>query len=50
MIPRLDATLDLGLPLPIHHSSIWLRTAGGHAFGEVDDPFANFFFGGFGNN
>ena len=50
MIPRLHSTLDLGFPLPINHSSIWLRTAAGHAFGDVDDPFANFFFGGFGNN
>ncbi len=39
-----------GFQLPINHSSIWLRTAAGHAFGDVDDPFANFFFGGFGNN
>ena len=50
VIPRLDSTFDLGFPLPINHSSIWLRTAAGHAFGDVDDPFANFFFGGFGNN
>jgi hypothetical protein len=50
VIPRLHAAYDLGFQLPIDHSSIWLRTAAGHAFGDVDDPFANFFFGGFGNN
>jgi hypothetical protein len=50
VIPRLDATFDLGFPLPLDHSSIWLRTAAGHAFGDVDDAFSNFFFGGFGNN
>ena len=31
-------------------SSLWLRTAAGKAFGRRDDPFANYFFGGFGNN
>jgi hypothetical protein len=43
------ATLDLGLPL-FAHSSVWLRSAGGWAPAEHDEPFANFFFGGFGNN
>ncbi len=32
------------------HSSIWLRSAAGASPGPRDDPFANFFFGGFGNN
>ncbi|MEK7347650.1 MAG: hypothetical protein AABZ94_02140 [Candidatus Eisenbacteria bacterium] len=48
--PLAYATLDLGTPLPIRNSSIWLRTATGTAAGSRDDPFANFFFGGFGNN
>jgi hypothetical protein len=30
--------------------SVWLRGAGGHAFGDLDDPFSSFYFGGFGNN
>jgi hypothetical protein len=47
---RIYNNLDLGLSLPINHSSIWLRTSVGHSFGDRDDPFANFFFGGFGNN
>jgi len=29
---------------------MWVRTAGGWSPGERDEPFANFFFGGFGNN
>lgn len=48
--PALVAALDLGVPLPVNHSSVWLRTSGGMAEDLKDDPFANFFFGGFGNN
>jgi hypothetical protein len=48
--PYTRAAFDLGLALPIRHSSIWLRTDAGYVSGESDDPFAYFFFGGFGNN
>jgi hypothetical protein len=48
--PLAQATLDLGVPLPLRKSSIWLRTAGGYSPGDRDEPFANFFLGGFGNN
>ncbi len=48
--PRVHAGLDYGFLLPLDHTSIWLRSAGGHAFGDRDDPFSNFYFGGFGNN
>lgn len=48
--PAVVATLDGGIPLPLHHSSVWLRTAAGMAEDLKDDPFANFYFGGFGNN
>ncbi len=48
--PLAYATLDVGTPLPIRNSSIWLRTAAGAAAGDRDNPFANFYFGGFGNN
>jgi hypothetical protein len=48
--PRVYANLDYGLVLPIEHTSIWLRASAGHAFGDREDPFANFYFGGFGNN
>jgi len=49
-IPKIGAEFDFGFALPWHHSSIWFRNAAGGAFGEPDDEFANFFFGGFGNN
>jgi hypothetical protein len=48
--PAIVATLDGGVPLPIGHSSIWVHTAGGVSKNLKNDPFANFFFGGFGNN
>jgi hypothetical protein len=48
--PQLRGGLDLGLPLPLPHSSIWLRSAAGIANGERNDVVANFYFGGFGNN
>jgi len=50
LFPRLHAELDLGLPLPLPHSSLWLRGSAGRAFGAREEPFANFYFGGFGNN
>jgi hypothetical protein len=49
--PSLQATADAGTPLPMRNASVWLRIAGGWAPGkDRGDPFANFFFGGFGNN
>jgi len=48
--PMGQATLDLGMPLPVPHASLWLRTAAGYSPGDRDEPFANFYFGGFGNN
>jgi len=44
------ATLDFGFALPLDHASFWVRSAAGGSGGNRDDPFANFFFGGFGNN
>jgi hypothetical protein len=49
-VPRLYGTLDLGRALPFRHSSLWLRNAGGYSTRSRNDPFANFYFGGFGNN
>jgi hypothetical protein len=49
-IPKLLAGFDFGFALPWKHSSIWLRNSAGGAFGEPEDEFANFYFGGFGNN
>ena len=48
--PRFWATFARGLPFPIHHSSVWLRLSAGYSPGERANPFANFYFGGFGNN
>ena len=43
-------TFDNGVPLPVGHMSIWFRQAAGFSPNNRDQPFANFFFGGFGNN
>jgi len=48
--PKVHTNLDLGVPLPLNHSSVWLRSSAGYADGDRIEPFANFFFGGFGNN
>lgn len=48
--PRLHGTLDAGLALPLKHSSLWLRSAAGYSPRDRGEPFANFYFGGFGNN
>ncbi len=50
IIPLLYSDLDYGIPLPLGHSSIWLRSSAGTSFGDRSNPFANFYFGGFGNN
>jgi hypothetical protein len=42
--------IDLGMSLPLAHSSLWSRTAAGVTHGKVNDPVASFYFGGFGNN
>ena len=48
--PRIWADYDWGFALPLRHSSIWLRSSAGTAFGDRLSPFANFYFGGYGNN
>ncbi len=50
VVPGLVGRFDVGFALPIRHSSIWLRSALGGSTGDREDPLANFFFGGFGNN
>ncbi len=50
LLTRAYATLDVGLPLPIPHSTLWLRPSIGYSFGDPARPFSNFYFGGFGNN
>ncbi len=49
-IPALYGGVDFGVPFLFDHSSVWLRNYAGWAHGNADDPFANFYFGGFGNN
>ncbi len=48
--PRLYANFDYGMLLPVDHSSLWLRTSTGYSPGAREEPSANFYFGGFGNN
>jgi hypothetical protein len=48
--PRLFAIFDYGLPLAWNHSSVWIRSSTGYSFVRHQEPFANFYLGGFGNN
>jgi hypothetical protein len=51
LYPRLNLDVSKGLLLPLNHSSLWFRASAGAALaGDRNEPFANFFFGGFGNN
>ncbi|HUF46809.1 MAG TPA: hypothetical protein VMM93_03275 [Vicinamibacterales bacterium] len=50
LFTRLYGTFDVGVPLPSGNSSIWVRSAAGLSPQDRGEPFANFFFGGFGNN
>lgn len=47
---RLRGGWDVGLPLPRGHASVWFRGAAGLSPQAASEPFANFYFGGFGNN
>ena len=49
-VMRALGTFDIGAALPLSHSSVWLRTAAGFSPQDKSEPFANFYFGGFGNN
>ena len=48
--PQVRGELNYGFPLPLPHSSLWLRGAAGWANGDRNSTVANFYFGGFGNN
>ena len=51
LYPRVSLDASQGFLLPLDHSSVWLRASAGTALaGARSDPFADFFFGGFGNN
>jgi hypothetical protein len=47
---RVRGTFDRGFAFSTAHSSIWFRQAAGFSPHDPAQPFANFFFGGFGNN
>jgi hypothetical protein len=47
---RLSLDASKGVLLPLDHSSLWFRASAGAALGGRTGPFANFYFGGFGNN
>lgn len=49
-IPTLYGGIDAGMPFLFDHSTLWWRNGAGFADGDANDPFANFYFGGFGNN
>jgi len=51
LYPRLNLDVSKGFLLPLDHSSLWFRASAGTALaGNRNEPFAKFFFGGFGNN
>ncbi len=48
--PAAFGHIDFGWPFLFEHSSLWLRNYAGWAGGDASNPYANFYFGGFGNN
>jgi len=50
LIPSVTGTFDVGFPLPLNHSSIWLRTGASVSSGSRNNPLANEYLGAFGNN
>jgi hypothetical protein len=50
IFPNVWGEYARGFLLPLRNSSLWVRSSAGGAFGDAADPFANFYFGAFGNN
>ncbi|MCK4677868.1 MAG: hypothetical protein KAT48_07035 [Bacteroidales bacterium] len=50
LYPRFISNQDFGVLLPVKHTSFWLRTSLGQAFGDRKNALSNIYFGGFGNN
>lgn len=50
LFPLFGGEMHFGFPWLVHHSSLWFRNYAGYSPGEPKEPFANFYFGGFGNN
>jgi hypothetical protein len=47
--PSVWGNYDRGFLLP-RNSAFWLRTSAGKSYGNINSPFASFYFGAFGNN
>jgi hypothetical protein len=50
IIPSVQFQYNVGLPLPLDHSSLWLRTGAVVSEGHLTSPLSNTYLGGFGNN
>jgi hypothetical protein len=48
--PSLRGQYDFGIPLPLNHSSIWVRSGFNIAEGSANSPLSNAYLGSFGNN
>jgi len=48
--PKMYGNLDIGLQLPVNHTSLWLRNSLGSSFSNKYNPFTRFGFASFGNN
>ena len=48
--PKAYGNLDLGIQLPIKHTSLWFRNSFGNSFSDKINPFTRFGFASFGNN
>lgn len=50
VVPGVVGQWDVGRQLPWRHASVWWRNAGAVSWGTRDNPIANNYLGGFGNN
>ncbi len=50
IFPSLRGGIDVGTPLPLKNSSMWLYTAAGAVGGDRASPLSSFYLGAFGNN
>jgi hypothetical protein len=48
--PSVRGGVDIGVPLPIPNSSVWLYTSAGAIGGDESSPLGSFYLGAFGNN
>jgi len=49
-IPSLRGQYDFGIPLPLNHSSVWVRSGFTVVEGSATAAISNAYLGGFGNN